>query len=269
MSGPREQQICREIQTLAHPRQSILRKSRPLSYEMITTSERLHEYLEDHRECPLVGFDTEFVSEDTYRPELSLIQVIADQEIALIDPYAIEDLSDFWNWLTADQRTVVVHACREELRFIYQATRQIPKDLFDIQIAAGFLGIEYPASYGNLVNRLMGVSLKKGETRTNWRHRPLTKGQSQYAAQDVEFLLAIYEMMVDRLRSLERYQWVLQEIQRQQNYIIEQETSPRWRSLSGIGSLQPRELEIARQLWHWRDGLAKKEKPSSQTSDSR
>ena len=66
-------------------------------------------------------------------------------------------------------------------------------------------------------------------------------------------------MMVDRLRSLERYQWVLQEIQRQQNYIIEQETSPRWRSLSGIGSLQPRELEIARQLWHWRDGLAKKE----------
>ena len=226
---------------------------------MITTSERLHEYLEDHRECPLVGFDTEFVSEDTYRPELSLIQVIADQEIALIDPYAIEDLSDFWNWLTADQRTVVVHACREELRFIYQATRQIPKALFDIQIAAGFLGIEYPASYGNLVNRLMGVSLQKGETRTNWRHRPLTKGQSQYAAQDVEFLLAIYEMMVDRLRSLERYQWVLQEIQRQQNYIIEQETSPRWRSLSGIGSLQPRELEIARQLWHWRDGLAKKE----------
>ena len=147
---------------------------------MITTSERLHEYLEDHRECPLVGFDTEFVSEDTYRPELSLIQVIADQEIALIDPYAIEDLSDFWNWLTADQRTVVVHACREELRFIYQATRQIPKALFDIQIAAGFLGIEYPASYGNLVNRLMGVSLQKGETRTNWRHRPLTKGQSQY-----------------------------------------------------------------------------------------
>ncbi len=206
-----------------------------------------------------MGFDTEFVSEDTYRPELSLIQVNADNEIALIDPYALDDLTEFWDWLADDSRTVVVHACREELRFIHHATGRVPKDLFDIQIAAGFLGMEYPASYGNLVNRLAGVSLQKGETRTNWRHRPLTKGQCQYAAQDVEFLLSIYRLMVDRLNVLGRFSWVQQEIQRQQAYIIEQETTPRWRSMSGIGSLHSRELEIARQLWHWRDDLARSE----------
>ena len=144
---------------------------------MIQTSEHLQKYLTAHSLCPLVGFDTEFVSEDTYQPELSLIQINADNEIALIDPYAIEDLTPFWNWLIDDLRTVVVHACREELRFIFNATGKAPRDLFDIQIAAGFLGMEYPASYGNLVNRLSGVSLQKGETRTNWRHRPLTEGQ--------------------------------------------------------------------------------------------
>ncbi len=223
---------------------------------MIQTSEQLQQYLVAHSDCPLVGFDTEFVSEDTYRPELSLIQVNADDEIALIDPYTIEDLEPFWSWLVDDIRTIVVHACREELRFIFQATGKTPLDLFDIQIAAGFLGMEYPASYGNLVHRLSGVSLKKGETRTNWRHRPLTDGQCKYAAQDVEFLLSIYRLIVDRLKELGRLDWVTEELQRQQAQIIEQETTSRWRTLSGIGSLQPRELEIVRQLWHWRDDLA-------------
>lgn len=226
---------------------------------MIQTSEHLQKYLTAHSLCPLVGFDTEFVSEDTYQPELSLIQINADNEIALIDPYAIEDLTPFWDWLIDDLRTVVVHACREELRFIFNATGKAPRDLFDIQIAAGFLGMEYPASYGNLVNRLSGVSLQKGETRTNWRHRPLTEGQCKYAAQDVEFLLSIYQLISDRLKKLGRFGWVTEEIQRQQAHIIDQETTPRWRSISGIGSLQPRELEIARQLWHWRDDLARSE----------
>ncbi len=226
---------------------------------MIQTPEHLQKYLTAHSQCSLVGFDTEFVSEDTYQPELSLIQINADDEIALIDPYAIEDLAPFWDWLVDDIRTVVVHACREELRFIFHATGKAPRDLFDIQIAAGFLGMEYPASYGNLVNRLSGVSLQKGETRTNWRHRPLTEGQCKYAAQDVEFLLSIYHLISDRLKQLGRFGWVTEEIQRQQAHIIDQETTPRWRSLSGIGSLQPRELEIARQLWHWRDDLARSE----------
>ena len=73
---------------------------------MIQTSEHLQKYLTAHSLCPLVGFDTEFVSEDTYQPELSLIQINADNEIALIDPYAIEDLTPFWNWLIDDLRTV-------------------------------------------------------------------------------------------------------------------------------------------------------------------
>lgn len=226
---------------------------------MIQTSDQLQQYLSKHADCPLVGFDTEFVSEDTYRPELSLIQVNADNEIALIDPYVIENLDPFWQWLTSGNRTVVVHACREELRFILHATGMVPADLFDIQIAAGFLGLEYPASYGNLVNRLSGVSLQKGETRTNWRHRPLTEAQCKYAAQDVEFLLSIYQLLCDRLSDLGRLDWVMEEMQRQQAHIVEQETSPRWRSLSGIGALQPRELEIARQLWQWRDELACRE----------
>ena len=101
----------------------------------------------------LIGFDTEFVSEDSYRPTLCLIQVATPQGITLIDPLSVCDLSRFWKLLNDPNRVVVVHAGREETLFCYRATEtQIP-NLFDIQVAAGFLGFEYPASYAKQIGR--------------------------------------------------------------------------------------------------------------------
>ena len=85
---------------------------------IIQSDTKLNEYIQRHCDCKIIGFDTEFVSEDTYRPELCLIQVNADRDIALIDPYNIDDPTPFWQWLTDPSRTILVHACREELRFI-------------------------------------------------------------------------------------------------------------------------------------------------------
>jgi ribonuclease D len=186
-----------------------------------------------------------------------LIQVNADHDIALIDPYEISDLRPFWQWLTDPSRTILVHACREELRFIYQATKQAPQNLMDIQIAAAFVGLEYPASYGTLTNRLLEISLNKGETRTDWRRRPLTDAQSKYARQDVEYLEPIYNLLMAQLDDMDRTQWLYSELRRQQDHILDQETSPRWRKVSGSGSLNRRGLEIVKQLWLWRDAIAK------------
>jgi ribonuclease D len=228
-----------------------------LSDPIIQSESQLNEYIQRHNDCKIIGFDTEFISEDTYRPELCLIQVNADHDIALIDPYEIADLTPFWQWLTDPNRTILVHACREELRFIYQATKQAPQNLMDIQIAAAFVGLEYPASYGTLTNRLLEISLNKGETRTDWRRRPLTDAQSKYARQDVEYLEPIYNLLMAQLDDMDRTQWLYSELRRQQDHILDQETSPRWRKVSGSGSLNRRGLEIVKQLWLWRDAIAK------------
>src|SRR5690606_1360923 len=130
-----------------------------------------------------IGFDTEFVSEDRYRPELCLVQVAAGEHLAIIDPYPVGDTQPFWDLLATPGRTVIAHAAREEIRFAYRFTGKPIAGLFDTQLAAGFVGIEYPASLGTLVQRLVGTTLAKGETRTNWRHRPLTRDQLAYALQ--------------------------------------------------------------------------------------
>src|SRR5919201_6479399 len=135
------------------------------------------------------GFDTEFVGEDSYHPRLCLVQVATPEELALIDPLTAGPLDAFWKLVTDPARVVVVHAGREEVRLCRLWTGQAPGNLFDLQIAAGLAGWPYPLGHGTLVGQVLGVRLAKGETLTEWRHRPLTPEQVRYAFDDVRYLL--------------------------------------------------------------------------------
>lgn len=234
-----------------------LRGSLATDFLWIEDSAVLEDWCRANRDCTLLGFDTEFVSEDSYRPELCLIQVKTHSGIAIIDPMIIDDLSCFWRMLTAPGRTVVVHAGREETLFSYRATeKQIP-NLFDIQIAAGFLGLEYPASYAKLVQRVVGKSLDKEETRSDWRVRPLTRRQLEYAAQDVRDLLVIHDHFAERLYKHGRLEWLLQETRAKQEELYEFESSENWHRVSGVSALSGPHLSVARGIWNWRDQKAK------------
>ncbi len=228
-----------------------------MNYETIDSAEHLAEFCERIAEVPVIGFDTEFVSEDCYRPELCLIQVAAGDHLAIIDPYPVGDTQPFWDLLVTPGRTVIAHAAREEIRFAYRYTGKPIAGLFDTQLAAGFVGMEYPASLGTLVQKLVGQILPKGETRTNWRHRPLTSDQLTYALQDVTNLHEMYEQLRRDIVRLDRVSWVEEETQRLQQKVIDAEEAENWQRVSGSSGLKPRELEIVRQLWRWRESIAK------------
>jgi len=226
-------------------------------FEWIEDSSALKNWCRANQHYNILGFDTEFVSEDSYRPELCLIQVKTQAGIAIIDPLMIDDLSCFWDLLHDPDRTIVVHAGREETLFSYRATeKQIP-NLFDLQVAAGFLGMEYPASYAKLVHRVVGKNLDKEETRSDWRVRPLTRRQLEYAAQDVRDLLSIYEHFSQRLLKHGRLEWLLEETRSKQVELYEFESSENWHRVSGISALSGSHLSVARGLWNWRDQRAK------------
>lgn len=228
-----------------------------VGFSYIKNQDSLHALCERLSTQQLVAFDTEFVAEDSYRPELCLVQVATDDEIAIIDPYQCGDIKPFWDILIDESKTVVVHAGREEILFCYRATqRQIP-NLFDIQIAAAFLGYDYPASYGNLVHRLTGQVLDKEETRSDWRSRPLSQQQLQYAAQDVRDLPRLYRTLNNQLIKLDRQSWLTEETKRRQEDLAEYESTENWYRISGIQALSGQSLAIVRGLWAWRDSKAK------------
>src|SRR5262249_53087582 len=141
---------------------------------------------------PVIGFDTEFIGEQTYHPRLCLVQAAAPDQLYLIDPLALGSLDEFWRLLLDPARVVVGHAGREEVRLCRLFAGRPPANLFDLQLVAGLVGLPYPMGHGSVVQQVLGVRMTKGETLTEWARRPLTPEQERYAFDDVRFLLRIH-----------------------------------------------------------------------------
>lgn len=205
-----------------------------------------------------IAFDTEFVSEDTYRSELCLIQVAAAGRLAVVDPIAVGETAPFWERLAAEGHETIVHAGREELVFSLSIIGRRPARLFDVQIAAGLVGYDYPAGYGSLLNRLLGQASQKGETRTDWRRRPLSSHQIDYALDDVRYLGPLRDRLFEQLARLDRTAWMEAEMAAWQDDVEASRTREKWRRVSGINGLSARSLAIVRELWRWREKEAER-----------
>src|SRR5262245_9345730 len=228
---------------------------------LIHTAEELTQCCNHLAGCQRFGFDTEFVGEESYHPRLCLIQVATAEALYLIDPLSLKSLEPFWDVVVDPANQVIVHAGREEVRLCHLWSGQTPGNLFDLQIAAGLVGLPYPLGHGPLVFHVLGKKLAKGETLTEWRTRPLTKAQMHYAFDDVRYLLPLWRKLAERLEEHKRTSWALEEFAR----LREQSTpdddglavsADKWRKLRGASSLDPRRLAILREIFYWREKAA-------------
>jgi ribonuclease D len=229
-----------------------------VSYELITTDRQLTQVCGELADAPDIAFDTEFVSEHTFRPQLCLAQVAAADRLLVIDTLGVRDMRPFWELLAGAGHNTIVHAGREELLFCLGAIDRRPTRLFDVQIAAGLVGFEYPAGYGSLMYKLLGQRPHKGETRTDWRRRPLSEQQLEYALDDVRYLAAMRDRLVDKLKALGRSSWLDAEMNDWQDEIDAGRSRERWWRVSGISGLSSRSLAIVREVCRWRDAEAER-----------
>jgi ribonuclease D len=229
-----------------------------VSHLSITDPQQLRELCEQLQSARSIAVDTEFVSERTYRPVLCLVQVGFEGQLALIDAQLVKDMRPFWEVLAAPGHETVMHAGRGEVEFSIHAVGRPPAGLFDVQVAAGLVGIEYPAGYGTLVARVLGEAAQKEETRTDWRHRPLSPRQIQYALDDIRYLSRVRDALHARLQELGRAEWMAEEMAAWVAEIQESISQERWRRVSGNSGFAPRVLAIVRELWRWRDAEAQR-----------
>jgi ribonuclease D len=225
---------------------------------LITTDEGLADLIAHLRASGRFAFDTEFVSESTFEPILCLIQVATRDRMAVVDPLAFDDVKSFWDVVNDPSIEVVMHAAGEDLRIDKLQSGHLPARVVDVQVAAALVGHGYPLSLGNLAREVVGVTLAGGETRTDWRRRPLSPAQLRYALDDVRYLLDAADILEARLDALGRRAWAETEYQALLESIRARDDEDRWRRLPGLHGLNRRGLEAARRLSVWRRDEAKR-----------
>jgi ribonuclease D len=185
-------------------------------HPLISESESLDKLCERLARSGFVAVDTEFMRENTYWPELCLIQVANGEEAAAIDPMADGiDLTPLLNLFVNNEHVLkVFHAGGQDIEIIFNLTGGTPHPLFDTQVAAMALGLGEQVGYSNLVESLLGRNLDKGARFTDWARRPLDKRQIDYAIGDVTHLAELFPKMLERLRRTGRGGWLDQEMER-------------------------------------------------------
>lgn len=163
-----------------------------------------------------ITVDTEFMRENSYWPELCLIQVANDKEAAAIDPKAPDlDMGPLLDLLTDNEEVLkVFHAGGQDIEIVYNLTGKTPHPMFDTQVAAMALGQGEQIGYSNLVDTYLGIVVDKGARFTDWARRPLDKRQIDYAIADVTHLSKIFPKMLEKLRKSGRGVWLDQEMER-------------------------------------------------------
>ncbi|MGB6355656.1 MAG: HRDC domain-containing protein [Steroidobacteraceae bacterium] len=205
-----------------------------------------------------IGVDTEFLRERTFFPKLCLLQLAAGGTIWCIDTLRIGSLEPLIAALTRAAARKVIHAARQDLEAVYLSTKHIVSPVFDTQIAAGCIGLKPQIGYAELVKTLLDVTVPKGQTRTDWSKRPLTRAQLEYAADDVLYLGEVADRLELRLRELGRRHWVLQDcLALEDRHLYEPDPAQAWARLRGLAQLAPAVRARAKAIAVWREKVAR------------
>jgi len=185
-------------------------------HPLINTSEALADICARLSTAEFVAVDTEFMRENTFWPELCLVQIADDKEAAAIDPMAPGiDLTPLLELLTNNEDVLkVFHAGGQDVEIIYNLTGRTPHPIFDTQIAMMAISQSEQIGYSNLVEAWLGFSIDKGARFTDWSRRPLTERQLEYAIGDVTHLSKIFPRMLKRLIKTGRGAWLDIEMER-------------------------------------------------------
>ena len=177
-----------------------LKKNKPIF--IVDNSEELDNLDEELSRADIIGLDTEFDWRTTYFPKLSLIQIVANFKLFLIDCLKIDPSKVLKKYLESKKCLKIFHSVRSDATVLSKCLNIHSLNVFDIQVADKILTQSNIRSYGKIVKSFFGIELKKSETNSNWLKRPLTQNQIKYAFDDIDFLIEIYGYQKKKLTKI-------------------------------------------------------------------
>ncbi|MFN7115912.1 MAG: ribonuclease D [Saprospiraceae bacterium] len=235
------------------------------NFTLIESQKDLDLFYRQNQGIEWLCFDTEFVGEKRYVTSLCLLQAATVHGNYLIDPFVVEDLSPFLEFIENERIVKVTHAGDNDYRLLNTLYDTIPKNIFDTQIAAAFAGYRYPVSFRKLVEVELRISLNKSYAVTDWEARPFTPKQLDYALEDVLPLHDLWGILAEKLERNHRLDWAVEEFRRMESpdYYTK---DPNQEALSSdlMKSLNKREQIFLLRLLDWRRRTAEEKNYSKE-----
>ena len=225
--------------------------------EIVETNIALEKNLKLIENEEYISIDTEFIRENTYFSKLCLIQVASKNHSFIIDPLKKDiNLDPFRKILKKNSIIKIFHSGRQDMEIFYHLFGELPKPIYDTQIAAMVCGFGDQVSYENLVNTLLNIRIDKSSRVSNWSFRPLTEKQIKYALSDVTHLIHIYEKLKNQISNGNRSLWIedeMKSLSEIKNYEIN--PSEAWMKIK-IKSTKREYLNRVKFLAEWRENVS-------------
>ncbi|OZG32095.1 MULTISPECIES: ribonuclease D [Rickettsieae] len=162
---------------------------------IIDNQKILNEFCRQLLDCKTISVDTEFLRKNTYFAQLSIIQIMTSSHKVIIDTLCDLDLSPLNEIFLNEKILKIFHAPREDFEIFYHLFKKLPRNVFDIQIAAGICDFGKHLSYSDICSKICFVHIDKTYQRSDWLKRPISANLLDYAIKDVEYLEPIYKIL--------------------------------------------------------------------------
>ena len=227
--------------------------------QLVTTRAELDEVLAHMRAKGVFAYDTEFIGEESYWPKICLVQLATTERVALVDAQALPDLAPIFELVADPALLTIVHAGTQDLEPVRRILGREPANTLDVQVAAAFAEMPWPAGLEKLVDRFAGHRLSKGHTFTNWDARPLTPSQLRYAADDVRYLPLVWERLREDLERRGTLAWAMRECEMNVKIPARFDEESQLRRTMKSWPMKPAQVPTLRLVLRLRDTIARGE----------
>ncbi len=224
---------------------------------LLETDQQLEIATKEWNKAQVLGLDTEFVRERTFRAELGLVQVSDGERAWLVDVVKINQLDSLKAMFVNPDILKVFHSSSEDFEALWYTLGVSPQPVADTQIACAMAGQPLQMSYHSAIKWLTGLEIDKDQTRSNWLRRPLTDKQLHYAATDVVFLPMLLTEVRHTLQQQGKWPWLEEDVQRAIALSRESLDPDRaYLRLGAASNLEQPQLRVLRELAAWREEQA-------------
>ena len=233
-----------------------------LPVEIVSQSAQLDVAVQEMAGSRAIALDTESNSFHRYPEQLCLIQIATHHKVHIIDTISLNKLAPLKEVLADDSIMKVVHGADYDIRSLDRHYGFRIRNLYDTSVAARFVGIKQ-FGLAALIKDLVGLTIHKSKRlqRADWGRRPLSAEALEYATADVRHLLALREILDQRLQALGRTSWVAEECARLEKVRY---TAPNLEtaclSVKGAKNLDGYGLAILQSLLRFREKEARRQR---------